>query len=726
MKNRKTQNNFSSSKLCFFVFLIVNVILSYFSLPLETTLWVGFLGLALPLGLAFWEIQTDSFFSKPMSQSEFLPPIPIWAWIILCLLAVWIRFYKLTTLSVWPLYDEGMYGFYASHLSENWDWKFFFGPSQAPPFYLWGLGMFFRFFGVSLYTLWLFPAIISLLIVPAGYWAARQFFSKSFSFILGCLLGLSFWPVYVGRFGVMTGLVLLAECLVLALLGKFLGEPDEKKRKWNAIGLGIGTGLGFYTYLHWPLMAAMVYFTVFLSILPGFKKKPFLSCKLYGSFLVASFITASPLGFAFFREGGNQLGDYLHHLSATSSGSLAGQLAVSLSYISSLFWGMDLSFYTYQPVWGGYLNPILTSFFLIGLLELFFRRKTLLAQWLLWSLFLFILPGALTSERATSRLILVVPVLLAVSAWGVTQFFLASKPKNFRLFMILLTISFGLDIYHLHGAYAQVWNKLNHWKGYEKSYPRYQAYLQLETIAKEKGPGFIFGDFVPGLQDQTFMVATYGFNAAQNLKIQSEKASWAAVLTNIHYQPFLKNRFPDGKAYWVSKNMNSLDGGWMLWVFPLEPSRWKDVKRWQSASQALGPYIEKNLCYVPGRSFSDISFALQNAYPSFQGDPFLESCYWEKMADISLKQALSTDRHSGSITDTKGAIQCLSSAVKRGYPAAHLYRNLGTDELMAGNPLKAREYFRMAVQSPLNFTDAARYLEIVNSSFQKKLEKNIK
>jgi 4-amino-4-deoxy-L-arabinose transferase-like glycosyltransferase len=709
MENKKKAAPiFSNLWVSFFLFLAADLVLSYFAIPGEEALLVGLGCLALPLGLALGRGRVGSFPGDPSGQDGFVFPIPLWVWFVLGLLSVGIRFYKLTALSVWPLYDEGMYGAYAARLSQHWDWKFFFGPSQAPPFYLWGLSFFFKLFGVSLWTLWFFPALISLCLVPAGYWAARQFLSPSLSFICGCLFALSFWPVYVGRFGVMTGLVLLAECLVLGLLGGFLKEPDEKKQGWKALGLGIGTGLGFYTYLHWPVMAAMVYLTVFLSLRPRFPEKPYAFLKLYGIFLTASLITALPLAMAFVREGGNQYGDYLRHLFAASHGFHAAQWGIALSYLRSLFWGMDLSFYTYQPVWGGYLNPLLGALFFIGLLELFHYRKTPLAHWLFWSFLLFVLPGVLTSERATSRLILVFPILAVLVSFGVVRL-LSNRPRAKVWLLGMALLSMGLDAYHLTSAYPQVWKSLDHWRGYEKSYARYQAYLRLQSIAAEKGPGYIWADFIPSLSDQTLAVATFGFNASQNQEIQRDKVTWAAVLTNVNYQPFLKKRFPEGKAYWVSKDLSIPDGGWMLWVFPVTPSTQKTVERWQAASQSLAPFIERNLCYVPGQPFSSLSGELEKAYPLFQGDPFLESSYWEKLADVAQRQAFGAMENPAS-PDIAGSIQYLSLAVHRGYPAAHLYRDLGADEMMANNVSKARAYLEEARRCPLDFTDARKIL----------------
>src|SRR5580658_640847 len=129
----------------------------------------------------------------------------------------------------------------------------------------------------------------------------------------------------------------------------------------------------------------------------------------------------------------------------------------------------------------------------------------------------------------------------------------------------------------------------------------------------------------------------------------------------------------------------------MLWVFPVTPFTQKTVERWQTASRSLGPFIEKSLCYVPGQPFSSLSWELEKAYPLFQGDPFLESSYWEKLADVAQRQAFGAAENPPA-PDIAGPIQYLSLAVHRGYPAAHLYRDLGADEMMANHLPEARAY----------------------------------
>jgi hypothetical protein len=420
------------------------------------------------------------------------------------------------------------------------------------------------------------------------------------------------------------------------------------------------------------------------------------------------------LGSALFWEGGGQYLEYIRHLASPSGLTTIQRLSISLSYISSLFWGMDPKFHTYQPVWGGYLNPLMDTLFFLGLAQAVKGWRNSFYTWLLAALFIFILPGLLTTERATSRLILVAPILAVFCALGFAVLFPHFKKRNLALVLVLFGLSSVLDFYHLADAYNGVWKDLNNWKGYAKSYTRFQAFGDLRKIAHDQGMGFILDGLEPGLADQTLVVACHNFNALDHPEIPATQIRWVGVLTNVNDRPFLKSRFPDGKAFWLSKNLGESDGGWMLWVFFLTPNRWPEISRWVEADRALAPVEEQTLCYIPGRSFDKIRRSLESIYSFFKGDRFLETCYWEKMADLSFKSAMVEAPNNGS--QMKYARFCLQQALQQGYPAAHLYQHLGLLEWMAGDKTRAESDFKKALRAPLDMTTAENNLDQLEGS----------
>ncbi len=299
----------------FFIFLISNGLLSYFSLPLEMKFWVGLMGVILPLGLALASYRSESEPVKPLYSREFLPSIPPWVWAAVGLLAILVRFYKLTTLSVWPHFDEGYLNYFAFEFSRKWDGRIIYGYNQTTPIYIWCLGFLFKLVPPSLGVIWFFPAFLSVLSIPIGYMACRRFFSKSFSFVVVSLFALGFWSFFMARFSFGASMNLLWECFVFFLWGAWAtASSSQSRRKWLIL-LGMSVGFGFYiNIIGWLPFSSLIGLT-FLYML--FQKRRGL-LDFFLLFLGALLMTYVPYPclFAVFRQG---FGLYFHDIWSVSS-----------------------------------------------------------------------------------------------------------------------------------------------------------------------------------------------------------------------------------------------------------------------------------------------------------------------------------------------------------------------------------------------------------------------
>jgi tetratricopeptide (TPR) repeat protein len=74
-----------------------------------------------------------------------------------------------------------------------------------------------------------------------------------------------------------------------------------------------------------------------------------------------------------------------------------------------------------------------------------------------------------------------------------------------------------------------------------------------------------------------------------------------------------------------------------------------------------------------------------------QGDRFLESCYWEKAADFYYNHDFKN--HYPQVVGS------LQQAIDRGFPAAHLYYDLGSLYLRKRNFNGARQAFLSALKT---------------------------
>jgi tetratricopeptide (TPR) repeat protein len=299
------------------------------------------------------------------------------------------------------------------------------------------------------------------------------------------------------------------------------------------------------------------------------------------------------------------------------------------------------------------------------------------------------------------RMVQWIPILAVMTGFGI-HYFLSRLPAGARTgaVVLLFALAIPLDLFHLFQVYPSDWPK-NHRQYMEhRSVEFSRAYPLLEAAAKEKGSGWILLNSHPDPYDQTLYLATYRFNSAANPRLDPAGAQWAAILTNVHEEPFLKRSFPGATWTWLSEGLDRQDGGMMLEIIPLQADEKDRLAAWLKADRAL-----KELTYrvmqkgVTGEQAGMLA-VLEKAYPLFEGDRLLGSRYWRIMA---------LHRLAGG--DRVGAIRDEQKAVERGYPMAHLYNEMGCLLFQEHRVKEAERAFRKALTLKPNCTNAASNLE---------------
>lgn len=600
-------------------------------------------------------------------------------------LAVFLRFFHLTDFHLWPTGDEALHGFLALQLLPKWDWQFFYTVGEHPPLLIWVLSFFFRWFNSPFFDLWFLPAFFSILAAPAGYLAARVFFSKSILALYGILLALSFWPLYFGRFchqGLFTPALELICFWILALWVK---DPKNKKAIFLLCLLAFLLGIGSLTFTAWATVLLLVVFSVLVVVI---RKEP----RQVLVFLCFLAVFLSPFLRAVWNEG------YGRHLvdsaGAASSFNWQHHLLTHVSYFSALFWGSLQGGTSYGPIWGGMLNPIFSSAFFIGLSGLWNRRREPIAQWVLGALLICALPGFLAADYVElNRIIQLMPLLLLVTALGLGELALAIGQVERRKWIVggLVLCGLLLDLNHLlkpalEGSFFH--------PRFKQEIPdaNFRAYQILERGEKEMGPGIVFAEFLPLRYGHSLYVTTYPFNVAVNPKLDSAQATWVAIPTNIDYQPFLSKRFPKAKWHWVDNDLSAPEGGMMIGIIPLGAENRPIFQKWLLAHQAFHKLqVDAEGSFNSEKKFKQSFQDLSAAYPLVQGDPFLESCYWEWVSQY----------YFGPTKEKN--IQALRNAIQKGYPAACFYQQLAFLLELDGHVEQARQAKEMAQKAKASF-----------------------
>lgn len=638
----------------FSFFVLANAILSYGDLSRPTQGIVFGVGIFLPWIFALGYSRSN----RALFQKEDFPIT--WGWFLfLGLIAVFIRFYRIETLFVWPNLDEGHKGMYAIALTDKWNWRFFYTFGQAPPLVDWTTAVLLKLRESPFLSLWFPSAFVSILTVGAAYQAARKFFPKSFSFICGCLFSFSCWPLLMGRLcheGIWLPIWI---CLSLWVLGWFW-ESTAKPSPMRALVLGVCLGLGSFTFTPWLVMVVFFMGVIFRKTI--IRSKP--QWNLFLIILSGLVFGLVPFLNAVLAQG---FGQHIGSVSASSGWfSFQKQVHTDIAYIAALFWGTWQDSSAYVADGGGMLNPLLGAAFFLGLLEVFRSGFKTIIGWMGVAFGIALLPGLLSMNVEMFRVALALPFLLAICALGIQKILEPLKPsQRLAVFLVFLFVSLIVDAGRILNAHPDPRKQT---PAQASWIPNERAYQILQKVTQQSGAGWIFTEFQANPFDQTLFVTTYEFNAAENPRFAGQPVKWAAILTDRHYQPFLAPRFSD--AHWIWLDPDAAGGSFLLGIIPLNGRNRATLEAWHRAHA----YFRKLSFEINDISESHTYNLAQETFfnrPSeIKNDRFLESCYWEKLSEF--------DYNYHFQEHYEDQVEALRAALQKGYPASHLYFKLGS------------------------------------------------
>jgi hypothetical protein len=255
-----------------------------------------------------------------------------------------------------------------------------------------------------------------------------------------------------------------------------------------------------------------------------------------------------------------------------------------------------------------------------------------------------------------------------------------------------------LDFYRLAVPFANALNPEGPLHALQSG-ESYKAFQILERKAKREGPGWIFLDYVSVPLDQTLQVATRPFNALYHPSPKPFLPSWMAFLCNINYLPFLEKKFPGAEWFTVGSSLMPWDGELMLGVVPVTSQSQAAAERYLKADPLFHGMTREMLKLSEEKSREGPLAVFLNGYGLVQGDPFLESSFWE----IAYFNHSADRKFQDSLND-------LQMILKEGYPAAHVYNELGGLLYFEKDRQGAKQAFIKAVQLGGSHTPAQENL----------------
>jgi len=593
---------------CFWVFLVPLTLLSYFPLSALTRSWVAVLGLALPFGIALWIARSDPPPKRRTVVQD--PTLPAWSWVPFLVLLVFSRLYHLTEAPAWPHADEAAFSVIALDLRQQWSWSLLVGENQWEPLYSWLLSWSFGGSSSSLLTMRLFPSLLSILSIAACYWAVHRIWGGFQAFLAASLMAFSFWPFLYGRLNTLHGLFILWEFLALgawALLARGRGSLP------GILLLGTILGSGFYVFTAWPLVALIL---GGLGVHALTQRHP--PDRAWKRSLLLGLITglvALPMIVTRLASGG-----MAHIQSFLQTSTLGSQGA---KYLVSILWD-GFGSPPWGPAWGGFLNPILGSLALLGILVIVRRSSRWAVGGMALVFILLFLPAAMAAAFSPHRIVGALPAALLCVLSGLRSL-LPERPSRRALGILplLLIPSFLLDARHFFGPFTRTIAYSDH----AKTFPT------VRTLAERSGPLYLFSEFSQDYDDRTLAVACRPFDALQRPELRQSDPAFCVVLVKVDYAPYLRSRFPRMTFKELPSDRDPAQRLRMgLFLIPTQDLGPSLLQAWIGSDKVCREVHTRIKSKHPWESWGRFTGMLLSSREAFQGDPFLRTVLWEKVA----------------------------------------------------------------------------------------------
>lgn len=580
-------------------------------------------GILLPFMILLKTSRPGSLASEkfdPLNRLD-LPWIPIVGGVFLLVLVS--RFWKLGSLFAWPGVDEAYKGMLAFEWLKEGKGGFFYGFNQSPPSYIRSIALLLRLHFSPLLSLWLPPAIASFLSVGFCYGAARQFFPFFPSFLCAMGMAFSYWPLLAGRLGLEWSFILLWECLLFFLLGlAFRPPPGKPVRTGLLFLLGLVAGAGSLLGATWPIISSGIALMVLFLLA---QKPPWIKNSLF--FSMGLILSLIPFLKAVEAE------DYGGHILSTliSGGSFKrwNLLLSAWDYISAFFWGGNAA---YVPRSMGFFNPLWASFLLLGILELYRCRRDPRTRSIIFLFTFFCLPAFLLTDLEPFRLVQLLPLCLLIIGLGAQTLLSKGVGRKGPLILGLLWVLAGcLDGYRLVAPYGNLMHHPEAFASTGKSLEKLQAYRVLSEFRSVQGSGLIFSEFVPESGDLSLAYVTEPFNRFWEPGSDLSTFHWVGFLTSVHYAPYLSRRFPGMQGTLLPSQIPGRASDHFLGILSLSPKTMPIFQDWLRGYRMLWQADSQAMNLSNGKPRTIVLETLLENYENFPKDPFLQSCFFEKL-----------------------------------------------------------------------------------------------
>lgn len=656
---------------------------SYGSLSTLSSLWVILLFVVVPWCAAAIESSKTEVIIEPLRWKLTSP------WVLATGVVCFLGLRFATQFSIVGLWntDQGLFAQAALDYKDGGAWKFFHTSTQHPFPYFGLLAFGFRIFHDPRVFNWI-PAVISFLPGLFFYWFLRGYWGKGPAALGASLLWVDGALSVFSRSGAPVILLPAWETVVLALAWCILVKSGKPLRRRDLALLGFAVGLLAYTYVAgWAMIFGLSCMAAFIVYRQRNRQR------LLGSYLGTLGLVLAPWLWAAWHEG---FGQHIQGVSFFHSQVSWWTPILNLFlYWAAFFWGTAGSCEYMMPR-GGFLNPLLGALVLLGLLECL--KNTMKTGWVFFLALVALLPGLFSVSVEPSRVAMIIPFLAAAMVLGFERL-VRGFPRGLVLGCALFCVA-STAVWD--AALMSGWNPRSFFQkgsgnaSCDASGDYRLSYSRIEKQFLEKGRGMIWPELAPQVPDPRLYPATLPLNGTDR---SEEGARWYALWLNKDVRPFLDSQWHGGEWCDLSPERFPAFGMEALVILPSPPSS-IDANWWLRLQKVFHRAMAMEDAVPEGGSVKECIRFLEGHRADAQGDRFLEMVYWERLALLYRRELRYQDD-----------MDALQKAVTLGYPAAHLFYQIGSNYLRAKEYDQAEAYFRKAMDAPLNSTAASVWLE---------------
>jgi 4-amino-4-deoxy-L-arabinose transferase-like glycosyltransferase len=249
------------------------------------------------------------------------------------IIAIFLRFYHLTTTPPGLYPDEAMDGNNAAEVAATGHYQVFYPEDNGREgLYVNIIAVMLKYFNAphEPWVIRLPAAVAGVLTVLGLYLLVAELLGYETGLLAAFLLATCFWHINFSRIGFRAILSPLLLTWSLYLLIKAFRAASRRAGAWYAIAAGVVYGLGFYTYIAYRVTPLL-----FLLFIPFFKKEADFWKRVL-VFLIVTFIVAAPIGWYFVKNPDAFFGRTTE-ISVTNNANPVREFAINLGKTALMF-----------------------------------------------------------------------------------------------------------------------------------------------------------------------------------------------------------------------------------------------------------------------------------------------------------------------------------------------------------------------------------------------------